>query len=78
MLKIVIQLNDPLHFASLKKLSELDFWFNSYDDFSDFICKTPFSGLNAISLFFDNFFLNLCLFSERDFNFKDEILLQCH
>ena len=38
-LKTVIQLHAPLHFTSLKekKLSELDFWFSSYDRFSDII-----------------------------------------
>ena len=61
-----------------KKLSELEFWFSSYDHFSDIICKTPSSGQNVISLFFNNFFENLCLFSERAFNFEVELLLQCH
>ena len=61
-----------------KKLSELDLWFSSYDHFSDIICKTPSSRQNVICLFFDNFFKNFCLFSERDLNFEVEILLQYH
>ena len=54
----------------LKKISELDFWFSSCDHFSDIICKTPFSGQNVISLSFNIFLKNLCLFSETDFNFE--------
>ena len=61
-----------------KKLRESDFWFSSYDHFSDIICKTPCSQQNVISLFFDDFLKNLCLFSERDFNVEVEILLQGH
>ena len=33
----------------LKKLSESDFWFSSYDHFSDIIYKTASSGQNVIS-----------------------------
>ena len=69
-LKVVIQLHAPLHFVSKKKTGKLGFWF--------IICKTPSSGQNVLSLFFINFFKNLCLFSERDFKFEVEILLQCH
>ena len=73
-LKTVIQLNAPLHFASFKKkLSELDFWFSSYDHFTGIICEAPSSGQTVIYLFFNNPFKNLCLFSERDFNFEVEI-----
>ena len=53
-----------------KKLSELDFWFSSYDHFSDITSKTPSSGHDIISLFFIKFFKNLRLFSERDFILK--------
>ena len=53
--KTVIQLNASLHFTSLKqKQSEVDFWFSSYCHFSDIIYKTPSSGQNVISLFFNN------------------------
>ena len=62
-LETVSQLNAPLHFTFYKeKLSELDFWFSSYGHFSGIICKTPSSGQNAISLFFNKNFLNLYLF----------------
>ena len=61
-----------------KKLSELDFWISSYDHFNDSNCKTPSSGQNVISFFFDNFFVHLHLFSEIDFNFKVDILQQYH
>ena len=37
-----------------KKQSEVDFWFSSYCHFSDIIYKTPSSGQNVISLFFNN------------------------
>ena len=43
-----------------KKLSKLDFCFSNYDHFSDIICKTPSSGQNVISLFF-NIFLKICV-----------------
>ena len=38
----------------------------------------PSSGQNVICLFFDNFYIHLRLFSERDFNFEVDILQQCH
>ena len=69
----------PLCILHLEKnISELDIWFSSYDHFSDIICKTPSSDQNVFSLFFNNYFKNLCLFSERDFSFEVDILLQCH
>ena len=42
-----------------KKLSELNFWFSSYDHFSDIICKTRSSGQNVIPFF--GTFLKLCV-----------------
>ena len=69
----------PLCILHLEKnISELGIWFRSYDHFSDIICKTPSSDQNVFSLFKKIFFFNLCLFSERDFSFEVEILLQCH
>ena len=48
-----------------KKLSKLDFWFSSYDHFSDIICKTLSSGQNVFSLFLDNFFL-ICAYLVKE------------
>ena len=68
-----------LHILKKKTiLSELDFWFSSYGHFSDISRKTSTSGQNIISVFLIIFLKNLSLFSERDFNFQVEALLQCH
>ena len=64
-----------------KNLSELDFMFSSYGHVNgtSIICKNPSSGQHVISLFFYKSFkiwVYFTIFSERDFNFDIEILLQ--
>ena len=42
------------------------------------VFPNSFQWPNVISLFFDNFFIHLRLFSERDLNFEVDILQQCN